>query len=463
MSVKSIVDPTGALARGLAGIRSRFQIPATFPADAVSLASAAASRTVTGHADWRDRPFITLDPLASTDLDQAFAIDRDGSDLILQYAIADVPSFAAEKDAIDTEAWKRGTTIYLPDGKASLYPPILSEGAASLLPNVDRPTVVFTVRINEEGKSSLDGAMRAMIRSRAKLGYETVTKADLPADFDELSNRISQAEDARGAERVDAPEQELAQNPDGTFVLEFRAELEAEKQNAALSLAANLAIADALLAHKTGLFRVMAPPDQAAIGRLHHSAKALGLVWPKHTTLAQFERTLDHDNPRCAAFRSAILRSGSRAGYVPYTEGVKPWHSAMAATYAHATAPLRRLADRYVIEAALQIANGKNVSDDLTQAFQQLPAVMARAEARAGQIQRATLDLAQAVTLEGREKTRFDAVVTDVDDRGTRIQLADPAVVARIDGQGAMPGDTIKVELVKVDVDHGQIGFQRVG
>ena len=65
----------------------------------------------------------------------------------------------------------------------------------------------------------------------------------------------------------------------------------------------------------------------------------------------------------------AIRRAGQGASYVPYREGVVPWHSAMAATYAHATAPLRRLADRYVVMATLAIANGRAVPDTVSAAF----------------------------------------------------------------------------------------------
>ena len=286
---------------------------------------------------------------------------------------------------------------------------------------------------------------------------------ELPDGFADLSDRIERAEDARGAERVDAPEQELTEDSAGHFTLAFRAQTAAEQRNASLSLAANLAIADALLAHRTGLFRVMAEPDERAIRRLRHSAKALGLTWPKESTLAQFERTLESGNPRHTAFRSAVRRAGPRATYAPYQEGIVPWHSAMAATYAHATAPLRRLADRYVIEAALQIASGGAVSPGLTTIFQILPPVMDRADARAAQIERATLDLAEAIMLEGSEGKRFSAVVTDIDERGARIQLADQAVIARVDAQGAVPGDTIEVALTAVDVDQRRTTFERVG
>src|SRR5206468_1090459 len=122
---------------------------------------------------------------------------------------ADVAWFVGTDGALDIEGWGRGETIYMPDGKASLYPEVLSQGAASLLPNVERPSVVFSVKIDSVGKASLDAATRAIVRSRAKLSYENVQPAELPRDFAELSRRIEQAEDARGANRVDAPEQEL--------------------------------------------------------------------------------------------------------------------------------------------------------------------------------------------------------------------------------------------------------------
>lgn len=460
--MKSLIDRQGVLSRGLADIRTQFQVPLEFPPAVLAEADLAAARPVLDHADWTDRDFVTLDPKSSTDLDQAFAIEQSGTDIILHYAIADVAWFVGSGDALDREAWVRGETIYMPDAKASLYPLGLSEGAASLLPDVDRPSVVFTVRIDPTGKSSLDGAIRAMVRSRAKLAYETVTSVDLPSGFAELFERIEQAEEARGAARIDAPEQELVIDADGQFTLKFRPQLLSEQQNAAMSLAANLAIADVMLAHRTGLFRVMAAPDERSAWRLRHTAKALGLLWPKHETLKDFEDSLVASDPRHAAFMTAIRRTGPGASYAPYQEGVTPWHSAMAATYAHATAPLRRLADRFVIEATLQIMAGQTVSGELSDAFQKLPAVMAKAEGKEGQVERAVLDLAEAVILEGREGSRFEAVVTDVDERGTRIQLSDPAVVARIDGKGAMPGDAISVELTGVDVLHRQVKFQRI-
>lgn len=456
-----ISDPDNALGQGLAAIRKRFGVPASFPPQVLDAADKAAARAPADHADRTAVPFVTLDPASSTDLDQAFAIERSGSDLLLHYAIADVAWFVGDDDPIDREAWRRAETLYLPDGKAGLYPPVLSEGAASLLPAGPRPAVVFTVRVAPDGGVRLDGVERAVIRSRAKLAYDSVRDADLPEGFAELSARIQAAENRRGAARVDPPEQEVAALGEQRYGLVFRPRLESEARNAALSLATNMAVAEALRAHGTGLFRVMAEPDARAVRRLRETARAFGLAWPDKATLAQFERMLDPADAKQAAFMLAIRRAGNGAGYEPYRAGVVPWHAAVAATYTHATAPLRRLADRYVVRAALAVSNGRPVPAAVSEAFDRLPEVMQRADAIAGQIERAVIDLAEAVMLRERVGALFGAVVTDVDERGVRLQLREVPVVARLAANGMEPGDGLKVRLAAVDTDRGTLRFER--
>lgn len=445
--MKALHDPDRLLTDGLAAIRAQFQVPVTFPPEVLTAAEAAARRFPTEHIDRTAMPFVTLDPASSTDLDQAFTIEAAGSDLLLHYAIADVAWFVADGDPLDQEAWRRGTTTYLPDGKAPLYPPVLSQGAASLLPDGPRPAVIFTVRVEPDGAVKLDGVERAVIRSRAKLAYATVRDDELPADFVELAGRIDAAEDRRGAARVDPPQQEVEANGEGHYTLQFRPRVPAEDRNAALSLATNLAVADALLAAGTGLFRVMSRPDERALVRLRLTAAALGLTWPAMMPLEQFERQLDGHDPRDAAFMLAVRRAGQGASYAPYRPGDVPWHAAVAATYCHATAPLRRLADRYVVQAALAVANGAPVPSSLADAFERLPSVMAKADARDAQLDRATIDLAEAAVLSGREGEVFGAVVTDVAENGARIQLCDVPVVARVAAREILPGARLKVRL----------------
>ena len=449
--MKAIYDRPRALTDGLEAIRTQFQLPGPFSAEVEAEAAAAARKTLADHLDRTAIRFVTLDPTSSTDLDQAFAIERSGNDLILRYAIADIAWFVADGGAVDREAWARGETIYMPDEKVSLYPPVLSEGAASLLPDADKPAILFIVRIDAEGAARLNGVERAIIRSRAKLGYATVRPEDLPADFAELSKRIEAAEQARGASRVDPPQQELVKAVDGSFALEFRTVGPAEQSNAALSLAANLAIADALYRHGTGLFRVMPEPDERAVRRLRHSAKALGLEWPRPMSLDDRARNLDPNDPKQAAFMLAIRRAGVHASYEPFHDGVRPWHSAMRATYVHATAPLRRLADRFICEAALAVANGRPVPDSVGTAFERLPDVMNRADARAAEVDAAVLELAESVILSGRAGEKFEGTVTDVDDRGARIQIAQPAIVTRVPVDGLEIGAAVTLRLDEAD------------
>ncbi len=460
--MKALRDPDCLLSEGLAEIRGQFQVPADFPPDVLAAAREAAERVPSDHADRTDMPFVTLDPASSTDLDQAFAIEAAGADLLLHYAIADVAWFVDDDESIDREAWRRGETTYLPDGKAGLYPPALAEAAASLLPDGPRPAVIFSTRVTPDGAVRLEGAQRAVIRSRAKLAYDTVRNEELPAGFVDLADRIARAEDRRGAARVDPPEQQVERDASGHFTLRFRPIAPAERRNAALSLVTNMGVADALLAARTGLFRVMAGPDERARARLRYTARAFGLDWPRQASLEQFERTLDPAAPAQAAFMLAVRRAGNGASYVPYKDGVTPWHAAMAATYCHCTAPLRRLADRYVVRAALAICNGQTVPVAVSEAFDRLGPVMEKAGARSAQVERAVVDLAETALLADQEGRSFSAVVTDVGEGGARIQLCEMPVVARAVVRSAIPGEVVTVRLDRVDPERRQLGFSRI-
>ncbi len=458
--MKPIKDWSGALGAGLAAIRGQYKLPAAFPPEVEAAAEAAARRPLDDHADRTALAFVTLDPISSIDLDQAFAIERSGGDLLLHYAIADVGWFVRHGDPIDREAWARGVTIYLPDDKVRLYPAALSEGAASLLPDGERPAIIFTVRIRADGQVALDGVERAPIRSRAKLGYATVRAEDLPDGFAELAERIAAAELRRGAARTDPPQQEL-RAVDGGYELDFRPMSPIERGNAALSLAANLAIANCLHGHGTGLFRTMAEPGKRAVKRLRHSATAFGIDWPSTMSLEERERTLDPADAKHAAFMLAIRRAGQDAGYAPFRANETAWHSAVAATYVHATAPLRRLGDRYVNEAALAVANGRPVPDDIEQAFEPLAEATKKADARASQIDSAVIELAEAVVLSDKVGNRFEGRVTDIDQRGARIQLCTLPVVTRVPDEGLELGEQLFLTLTEADPVRRLTRFER--
>ena len=235
-----------------------------------------------------------------------------------------------------------------------------------------------------------------------------------------------------------------------------------EQANAGMSLACNLAVADALHAAGTGLFRIMPNPGQRATSRLRHTAKALGVDWPSNQLLEQRAASLDPNVPAEAALMLAIRRAGQGASYRKFDPGETPWHSAMAATYAHATAPLRRLADRYVTESALAIASGRAVPDWVSEKLADLPLAMNRAEARAAQVDSAVVELAEAVVLQSRVGEVFEGRVTDIDDRGARVQLCSEPVVTRVAAEGLGLGEHVELTLTEAVPAHRLTRFSLV-
>jgi exoribonuclease R len=480
-----VFDPASQvdLQAGFQNLRTMFQLTETF-SDEVELEARKVTSptyresllTQPDRVDLTHLPFVTLDPASSTDLDQAFAIEQlaDSDLLRLHYAIADVGAFVARGSAIEAAAWLRGQTMYLPDGRVPLYPESICEDAASLLPSGPRPAIVLQVDLDPAGQPSLHAIFRAVVRSRAKLAYETTDPGDI-ALLTEFSGRVFAAEAARGAARIELPEQDVRRVADGSYSLEFRSLRDSEVANSALSLAANLAAADRLLELRTGVFRVMPAADEFALRSLRRRGKALGIEWTRDMRLAEVQRDLDPTNARHQAFLIAARRSGGGALYSTFGTGQpsdvseaagtlvngKPFHAAIGAAYAHVTAPLRRLADRYVLDELVAAERGTTAVDQDT--FVQVAAIMERTDSSASQVERASLDLVEAVVLRSRIGETFRAVVLDAGNEGAAIQLLDPAVTARLPRSatraGAEAGATVSVRLDAVDVTKRQVRF----
>jgi exoribonuclease R len=158
-------------------LRRELKLPGEFPAEAMAEADSAAHGVPMPAVDRTDVPFVTIDPATSLDLDQAMHLERrSGGGFRVRYAIADVASFVRPGGPLEAETWVRGQTIYLPDGRIPLHPPVLSEGAVSLFPDVDRAAVVWTIDLDADGGIAAVTLERARVRSRAKLDYEGVQR-----------------------------------------------------------------------------------------------------------------------------------------------------------------------------------------------------------------------------------------------------------------------------------------------
>ncbi|HBO54083.1 MAG TPA: ribonuclease II, partial [Janibacter terrae] len=166
-------------AAGLSGrfdaIRAELEVPGEFPAEVVAEAErVAATPLSTPERDESDVPFLTIDPPGSMDLDQAMHLERDGDGYRVRYAIAHLESFVEPGGAIDAEARRRGQTIYAPDQRTPLHPPVLSEGAASLLPEETRPAYVWDIRLDARGEHTAAEVRPALVRSVDRLEYTAV-------------------------------------------------------------------------------------------------------------------------------------------------------------------------------------------------------------------------------------------------------------------------------------------------
>jgi exoribonuclease R len=454
------------LGEALRALRVELKVPGDFPAEALAEAEqAATSWSRDGRVDATGIELMTLDPTGSRDLDQAFSIEAVGGGFRFHYAIADVAAFVAPNGPMAAEAQRRGETLYLPDGRAPLYPPRLSEDAGSLLPDGERPAVLWRLDLDARAEPTAVEVRRAVVRSRAQLDYIDIAsrRPDAAALLRQLGELRLQRERERGGVSLNVPEQEVSR-ADGAWRLAYRSPLPAEAWNAQLSLLTGMAAAKVMIDAKIGLLRTMPRPPHHVRVALRNSAAALGVAWPENASYADVIRGLHADIPAQAAMLRVAGAAFRGAHYVAF-DGTVPdqvAHAAVAAPYAHATAPLRRLADRYVSEICLAIQSGTAVPEWVRTALPELPHTMAAADEHAHRVDHAVVDLAEVVLLQNRMGEVFEGIVVEADADHGELQLRDPAVHARIDGTGLPVGHEIRARLVSGDVTARRLEFEPV-
>ena len=458
-----------ALRAGFTRIREELEVPADFPADVHAEAEEVARSTDLTAYELVDLPFLTIDPPGSQDLDQAMHLERSGRGYRVRYAIADVGAYVRPAGAIDLEAHRRGETLYSPDTRTPLHPPVLSEGAASLLPGATRPAVLWTIDLDAEGEQTAVDVRRAMVRSTDRLDYAGVQEAvdagradarlELLAEVGRL--RIA-LEVERGGVSLPIPEQEIVADA-GTFRLEYRSTLPVESWNEQISLMTGMAAASLMLHGELGVLRTLPQASNESLEQLRRAARALDVDWPRDLSYAEVVHGLDPANPRHAALLEEATSLLRGAGYTAFDGGVPEHatHAAVAAEYAHATAPLRRLVDRYVSEVCLSLSAGDEVPGWVRSALPALPKEMAEADRRAHELERQCVALMEAAVLHGREGEEFSAVVVEANGSGGTVQLADPAVRASCEGDVPV-GEQVRVRLVEADVEKRAVRFALV-
>lgn len=456
----------GGIAEQLDKLRTSFALSESFPPEVEAEAGEAIENLTLPDLDHTGIPFVTIDPLGATDLDQAMFLERAGEGYRVWYAIADVAAFVELGGVIDAEARRRGQTVYAPDGRIPLHPVSISEDAGSLLPGLDRSAYVWTFELDAHARLTKTGLARARVRSRAQHDYEGVQWLIDNGGADEsllllaeIGEKRIAIERERGGASLRRADTEVLEK-DGQYSLELREPYECEAWNAQISLLTGIAAAELMLAGRIGILRTMPPADEESIARFRHQAAGLGTPWPRDMEYGEYLRRLDPANPRHRAITQAAGALFRGAGYTAF-DGETPddtIQAAIAAPYAHATAPLRRLVDRFVLLVCDALANGRHVDPAVREALPTLPGLMSSSDGRVSQFEANAVNIIEAAVLAPRIGEVFDATVIALRRGGGTVQLTDPAVTAVCEGE-LENGSSIRVKLAQASVVEGRVTF----
>lgn len=412
---------------------------------------------------------MTIDPAGSRDLDQALHLERDAGGWTVHYAIADLTPFVRLGGALDRETRRRGQTLYAPDRRIPLHPEAIGEDAASLVADRMRSAYLWRMRLDASGAVLETALRRARVRVRARLDYAGA-QADIDAGraggslalLPEVGAARQAQELARGGASLQSPDTEIVGDAAG-YRLVRRSPLPVEGWNAQLSLLTGMEAARIMLAGGVGILRTMPAADAEAVAWLRRRVGALGVPWPVGTPYGEYLAALDPSAPSTPAVLHAAAALFRGAGYTAF-DGAPPEHpdqAAIAAPYAHVTAPVRRMVDRFGLLVCDALANGRPVEPAVREALPGLPAAMAASGALAGRLERLAVDTVEAAVLAGRVGSVFDAIVVSTREGSGTIQLVDPAVSAPSIGE-LRAGERIRARLDSADVGTAEVRFSRV-
>lgn len=328
---------------------------------------------------------------------------------------------------------------------------------------------MWTFDLDDAGAVTSAQVERALVRSRAQWDYATAQDAVDHGDADSPvallpvigALRIEQ-ERLRGGASLDLPDEVVV--PDGGgYRIERRLPLAVERWNAQLSLLTGMAAASMMLDARVGILRTMPPPDADAVSAFRAKTIVLGLPWRVEVPYGEYLRTVDASTPAGLAVLQAAASLFRGAGYTPF-DGAVPeltTQSAVAAPYAHVTAPLRRLVDRWGLVVCVAVTAGREVPAWVRDSLDELPSLMDASSQRASRLSAGTVDRVEAAVLVGRVGERFDAVVLEVRNGRARLYIAEPVVTASCVVPGSVrAGQRVSVRLERAVIATGQVEFE---
>lgn len=449
-------------------VRSEFDLRDEFSEDVLAEARSATDRHSSERHDRTDIAVVTIDPPGSMDLDQAVHIEKLDAGFVVHYAIADVGALVEPEGALDTETRARGQTFYLPDGSVPLHPRVLSEDGGSLVADRNRLAALWRIELDEAGEAVAWTVTRATVRSVARFDY-----AQVQADFDagtphpsiaalaEFGALRARAALRRGAIDLTLPEQDVVRNGE-SWSIRLQARTDVDTWNAEVSLLTGMCAARTMLDAGVGMLRTLPSPNEGAVATLKNTARTLGIEWPPGASPGAVLASLPGNAPATLALMTQATTLLRGADYAAF-DGEAPElidHSGIAAPYAHVTAPLRRLSDRFATEVCLAVSGGVEIPDWVRRALPDLPAIMRKSDATASKVERACIDLTEATVLHDRIGERFTAHVLRgaEETRAAEVFVSDPIAIGQCDGEPP-EGTTVTVSLTVADTDRRRVRF----
>lgn len=484
-------------------IAREFELPETFSEVVHHQAAAARDRFPDQRVDMRDVDFVTIDPPRSQDLDQAVFISPAAGQQNLQsehpaesgwhvlYAIADVAAFIEPGSELEKESLRRGQTMYLPDDPVRLHPVELSEDRASLLPGQDRPAVVWDIHVAADGEVERFTVYRAIVRSRAKLNYEGVEADRLagtlhPAirHLPQLGKARQHSDRRRNAINLRLPSIAVETAPSeqpGEYQLRIEPRHVMNDYNAELSLLAGMCAGQMMVEAGVGILRTLPQASAKEEAQFDSAARALGFIRGDRS-IGELLADINASTPQGMALMQDALKLLRGAGYVALGVGRNDGdsagskgsagvgdsadrrehqasiHAGIGGFYAHVTAPLRRLSDRYSTEVCLCIAAGKPVEPWVYQRLEQVVDIMEESTRRANQVDRACMRLTEAVVLRPWIGQNFEAAVLHTAKKAADVFITEPPVIADCVGTPQEASQTL-VTLITADPQSRTVEF----
>ncbi|MDE7320499.1 MAG: ribonuclease R, partial [Lachnospiraceae bacterium] len=446
-------------------IVKEYELPVEFPEKVMNQAERVPEQIceadMQGRMDLRKVPMVTIDGEDAKDLDDAVSLHMENGHYVLGVHIADVANYVQERSALDREALKRGTSVYLVDRVIPMLPRRLSNGICSLNAGVDRLALSCIMTIDNKGNVIDHVIAETVIRVDQRMTYTSVKKIldkdeeetaryrELVPMFllmEELAQLLREKRGKRGSIDFDFPETKVKLDEEGHPV-----EIMPYERNAAtriiedFMLIANETVAeDCFWQQLPFLYRTHEKPDPDRMRKLVTFLRNFGYtlrlkdneVHPKEIQklLAKLEGTLQE-----ALIDRLTLRSMKQAKYTTECTG----HFGLAAKYyCHFTSPIRRYPDLQIHRIIKDTLRGR-MKEEKLQHYQMILDEVAKQsserERRAAEVERETIRLKKAEYMSRHLYEEFDGVISGMTAWGIYVEL--PNTVEGLVRASSLQGD----------------------